>query len=73
MTFSDQSIYNRMSQKVVHKGGESEISYMKIFQNDKALEISVGNIYTENQLIRTFLENFQQYRKYSDQIAIHRA
>ena len=28
MTFPDQRIYNRMFQKVVHKGGESEINYI---------------------------------------------
>ena len=47
MTFGDQSRYNIMFQKVFHKGGESAINYIKIFKNDKALEISVGNSYTE--------------------------
>ena len=28
MTFADQIIYNRMFQQVVHKGGESETSYI---------------------------------------------
>ena len=36
-----------MFQKVVHKGGESEINYIKIFQNTKSLAILVGNSYTE--------------------------
>ena len=37
MTCSDQSRYNRMFQQLVHKGGESEINYVKRFHNDKAL------------------------------------
>ena len=31
--------------KVLHKGGEPEINYIKRFQNSKALEISIGNSY----------------------------
>ena len=46
MKFSDQIRYNGMSQQVIHKGGESAINYIKIFQNDKALH--------------TFIENFHQ-------------
>ena len=49
-----------MFQQVVHNGGESATNYIKIFQNYKALEISVGNSYTEDQLMHNFLENFQQ-------------
>ena len=49
MTFADQSRYNRMFQQLVHKGGESEINYIKRFHNAQALEISVVNIYTEYQ------------------------
>ena len=58
---------------MVHKGVESEINYIKIFYTAKALEISVGNFYTEDKLIRTFLENFQQGGNYSAQIEIHQA
>ena len=58
MTFADQSRYNRIFQQVVHKVGWSEINYIKRFQNDKSLAISVGNIYTEDQFIHTFLDNF---------------
>ena len=43
-----------MFQQVVHKGGKSYINYIKIFQNAKALKISVGNIYTEDQLMKFF-------------------
>ena len=56
-TFADQSRYNRLFQKVVHKVGESEINYIKIFQNAKALEISVVNSYSKYQLMYTFLDN----------------
>ena len=73
MTFADQSRYNRLFQKVVHKGGESEINYIKIFCNAKPLEISVGNSYTKYQLKHTFLENLQQGGKYSAKIAIQQA
>ena len=37
MNFSDKSIYDRIFQQVVHKGGESEINYIKIFQNAQVL------------------------------------
>ena len=60
-----------MFQKTIHKRGDSEINYIKIFHNDKALEISVGNSYSTDQLMHTFLENFQQGGKYSVQIASH--
>ena len=43
-----------MFQKVIHKGGDSEIHYIKSFQNAKDLEISVVNSYSEDQLMHTF-------------------
>ena len=55
MKFSDQSRYNRLFNQVIHKGVESEINYVKIFQNAKALKISVGNSYYEDQSMHTFL------------------
>ena len=57
MTFAEQRIHNRMFQQVVHKGGKSAINYTKIFQNDDALEISVGNSYNEYHLMQTLLDN----------------
>ena len=42
------------------KLGESEINYIKIFHHSEALGILVVNIYNEDQLMHTFLENFQQ-------------
>ena len=60
MTFSGESRYTRVFQKVVHKGGGSEINYIKIFHNAKTLEISVGNSYTEDKMMHNLLEDFQQ-------------
>ena len=71
MTFADQSIYDRMFQKVVHKGRDFKNNYIKIFQNDKALEISSGNSNTEYKLMHSSLANFQKGRNYYAQIASH--
>ena len=62
-----------MFQQVVHKGGESATNYIKRFQNVKAVEISVGNSCTEDQLMQNFLENIQQGGKYFARIASHQA
>ena len=73
MTFSDKSRYDRTFQKFTQKGGESEINYIKRFQNAHALSFSVGNSYSQDQLMHTFLDNCHQGGKYSAQIAIHQA
>ena len=73
MAFADQIRYNTIFPKAVHKVGESKINYIKIFHDAKALEISVGNIYTEYHLMHTFLYNFQKGVKCSYHIAIHQA
>ena len=73
MTFSDKSRYNRTVQQVTHKGGESAINYTKRFHNAHALSVSVGNRYSEDQLMHTFLDKFHQSGKYSAQIPSHRA
>ena len=73
MTFADQSRYDRNVQQVTHKGGESEINYIKRFQNSQALSVSVGNSYSEDQLMHTFLDSFHQGGKYSAQIESHQA
>ena len=73
MTFIDQCRYNKLFQKALHKGGESAIKYIKIFQNYKALAISVGNSYSEYHLMYILLQNFQQGGKYSSQIATHQS
>ena len=59
ITFADKSRYDRTFQQVTHKGGESAINYIKIFQNAQALSVSVGNSYSEDQIMHTFLDNFQ--------------
>ena len=58
---------------VTHKGGESAINHIKIFHNAHALSVSVGNSYSEDQLMHTFMDNFHQGGKYSAQIASHQA
>ena len=69
MTFADTSRYDRTFQQVTHKGGESAINFIKIFQNTQALPVSVGNSYAEEQIMHTFLDNFHQSGKYSAQLA----
>ena len=73
MTFADKSRYDRTFQKVTHKGGGSVINCIKRFQNSHALSVSVGNSYSEDQFMHTFLDNFHQGGKYSAQIASHQA
>ena len=73
MTFAEKSRYARTFQQVTHKGGESAINYIKRFQNAQALSVSVGNSYYEDQIMHTFLDNFQQSGKYSAQLASHQA
>ena len=63
MTFSDKSRYDRTFQQVTHKGGESAINYIKSFQNAQALSVSLGNSYSEDQIIHTFVCNFHQSGK----------
>ena len=60
MNFYEQIRYNIMFQKIIYKEGDSEINYIKIFNNSKALGISVVYSYSEDQLMHTFLENFQK-------------
>ena len=73
LTFADKSRHDRTFQQVTHKGGESEINYIKRFNNSNALSGSTGNSYSEDQIMHTFLDNFQQGGKYSAQIASHQA
>ena len=73
MTFADKSRYDRTFQQVTHKGGESAINYIKRFHNAKALSVSVGNSYSEDQIMHTFMDNFHQSGKYSAQLASHQA
>ena len=57
--------------QITHKRWESEIHYIKKFQNAQALSVSVGNTYSEDQLMQLFPDNFHQGGRYSAQIAIH--
>ena len=34
------------------------MNYIKIFQNAQTLSVSVGNTYSEDQLMHTFLDDF---------------
>ena len=63
MTFADKIRYDRIFQQVTHKGGESAINYIIRFKNAQALSVSVGNSYSKDQIMHTFLDNFQQNRK----------
>ena len=47
------------------------MNHIKIFQNAEDLSVSVGNSYSEDQLMQTFLDNFHQGEKYYAQIASH--
>ena len=49
------------------------MNYTKRLQNAEALSVSVGNYYSEDQTMHTFLDNFHQGGKYSSQIPIHQA
>ena len=60
MTFADKSRYDRTFQQVTHKGGEYAINFMKRFQNAQALSVLVGNSYSEDQIMHTFLNKFHQ-------------
>ena len=73
MTFSDKSRYDGTFQQFTNKGGEYSIKYIKIFKNAHVLSVSVGNSYSEDQPMHTFLDNFHRGGKYSDQIARHQA
>ena len=73
MNFADKIRYGRTFQQFAHKGGESAINYILWFQNEHALSVSVGNSYSEDQLMHTFMDNFHQGGKYSYQIASHQA
>ena len=73
MTFADKSRYERTFQQVTNIGVGSAINYIKKFQNAYALSVLVGNSYSEDQLMHTFMDNFHQGGKYSAQIASHQS
>ena len=45
------------------------MNYIKGFHNAQAFLVSVGNTYSEDQLMHIFLYDFNQSGKYSAQIA----
>ena len=47
------------------------MKYIKIFKNAAALSVSVGNSYSKDQTMHTFLDNFHQGGNYSAQTAIY--
>ena len=49
------------------------MNYIKIFQNAQDLEVSVGNNYSEDQLMHIFLDSFHQGGEYSAYISSHRS
>ena len=73
MTLADKSRYDSIFHKVTHKGGGSAMNYSKIFQNSETLSVSVGNSYSEDQLMLIFLGNFHKGGKYSAHIASQQA
>ena len=73
MNCADKSIYDRTFKQVTQKRGESAINYIKRFQHAHALSVSVGNSYSEDQLMHKFLDKFHQGGKYSAQVASHQA
>ena len=73
MTFADKSRHDRIFKKVTHKGEESAMNYIRIFQNAEALSVSLGNYYLEDQIMHTFMDNFHQGGKYSAQLSSHQA
>ena len=69
----DKSRYDRICKQVAHKGGESAIRYTKVFQNSEDLSVSMGNTYSEDQLMNTFMDNYRQGGKYYDKTESHQA
>ena len=64
-----KSRYGRIFQQVTHKWEDSEMKYIKIFQNAQALSVSVGNNSSQDLIMHLFLDNFHQGGKCSAQIA----
>ena len=73
MTFSDKIRYGTIMQKVAHKGEDSAMNYINILKIPQALSVSVGNNYSEYQLMHIFLDILHQGIKYISQIAIRQA
>ena len=48
------------------------MNYIKIFKNAQDLSVSVGNIYSGDQLMQNLLDIFHQGGKYTAQIGSHK-
>ena len=68
MTFYDKSRCDMLFQQVINKGKESEMNYIKIFQNEQVLSVLVRNSYSGDQMMHISLNNFHQGGKYTAQI-----
>ena len=68
VTFADKR-YDKLFQAVTHKHGERALNYIKRFHKDKTMAASVGNRYSEEDLMQTFVDNFQSPGKYAAQQA----
>ena len=64
---------SNFSRHLIPSFGDSAINHIKIFQNAQALSVSVGNSYSEDQIMHTFLDNFHQSGNYSAQLVSHQA
>ena len=60
--WKDQIQYTISESGAKRGEGGLAINSIKIFQNGKALAISVGNSYSEDQLMHNFLDNLHQGR-----------
>ena len=49
------------------------MNYIKSFQNTHTLSASMGNSYSEDELMHILLDNFHEGGKYSAQISSHQA
>ena len=49
------------------------MKYIKIFQNARALSVSVRTFYSEDHFMHIFLDNFHQGGKHTAQISSHQS
>ena len=56
----------------IKEGNQLSITFNR-FQNAQAFSVSLGTIYSEDQRMHTFMDNFHQSGKYSAQLASHQA
>ena len=72
ITFADKQRFDQIFKQCSHRTGETANGYMKRFHAAKSLATSVDNLYTEQQLMHLFLDNFHNPgNKYSAQVAQH--